>query len=63
MTTKSRILSLVLSLLMIVALFAPMALVTAEGGLKIVKARDNGGTQANSTAKEAIEGLGSGTSW
>ncbi len=63
MTTKSRILSLALSLLMVVALFAPMSLVFAEDSLEIVWASDNGGTTATSTAREAIAGLGSGTSW
>ena len=63
MTTRNRILSLALSLLMVVALFAPIATVFAAENLQIVAASDNGGTTATGTAKEAIAGLGSGTSW
>ncbi|MBQ2252847.1 MAG: discoidin domain-containing protein [Clostridia bacterium] len=65
MTTRNRILSLALSLLMVVALFAPIATATvfAAESLEIIKASDNGGTTATGTAREAIAGLGTGTSW
>ncbi len=57
--------SLILTMCMLATLLMPFLVLPASAAesLEIINANDNGATTATTTAKEAIAGLGSGTSW